>query len=65
MATSIITSHHNLERETTDAIKNGAPHIVYCRTCKAGPMSLDEAADHAKTPVAIPGPKYSLFTLFP
>jgi hypothetical protein len=65
MSINTITSHHNLEREVTTEILNGAPHVVHCRTCKVGPMSLDEAAEHAKTADVLPGPTYTLYTIVP
>lgn len=67
MATSIITSHHNLERDVNADILNGAPHVVHCRTCKVGPMSLGEARAHAEQPLqdGETMPTYTLFTLWP
>lgn len=68
MPTNIITSHHNLERESLshEECKDGAPHRVRCLTCKTDVMSLEEAEAHA----ALPAPDwaqatYRLFTIFP
>lgn len=66
MATNIITSHHNLEREVSSDIANGAPHRVRCLTCKTGEaMTLYQAAKHATKPVEDETTTYRLFTLFP
>lgn len=62
---NVIESSHNLERDILGDHEIDAPHRVHCRTCKVGPMSLDEARVHAETATVIPGPTYRLFTLFP
>ena len=63
---NVIESPHNLERDILGAHEIDAPHRVDCRTCKVGPMSLDEAREHAEGPPRRDdGTTYRLFTLWP
>lgn len=66
---NVIESPHNLERDILGKHELDASHRVHCRTCKVGPMSLDEARAHAAGPRPLWGKRdtttYRLFTIFP
>jgi hypothetical protein len=67
MPITIITSHHQLERDhlSDEEIAVHAPHRVRCLSCSTHPMNIADAQEHCAKPPRNPTPTlHRLFTIY-
>jgi hypothetical protein len=67
MPITIITSHHQLERDklSDEELAVGAPHRVRCHSCSTTPMTIAVAQEHCAKPPRNPTPTlHRLFTIY-